>query len=412
MHKRNIYLDKIKPFLGKPVVKVITGMRRVGKSYLLRQIIDQLQQEGVPVGNILYLDMESLDFEHIRTYRELNAEVQRELLEQPGTKFLLVDEVQEIAEWERAVASLAGRGDLDILLTGSNAHLFSSELATRLSGRHIEFPIYSLGFGEFLQFRGEQKSEPQNDFLNFLRYGGLPAIHHFELADEMVYQYVSSIYNTILLKDIVKRHAVRNVSLLEHIARYLFDNIGNVMSAKSIADYLKSQRLRVGVETVQNYLRYFREALVAHRAQRYDLKGKRLLEIHEKYYLGDIGMRHAVLGYREGDISGVLENIVFLELLRRGYQVHVGKLGNREVDFIATRQKQRMYIQVAYLLATPRVVEREFGVLRDIPDNYPKFVISMDTVFGEDIEGVRRLNLIDFLLQNENRDRDSPLSLP
>lgn len=399
MYDRTIYLDRIHGFLGKPVIKVISGMRRVGKSYLMRQIINLLREDGVAEGNILYLDMESLDFEHIRTYRELHEEAKRGLLKQPGMKFLLVDEVQEITEWEKAVASLAGREDLDVLLTGSNAHLFASELAGRLSGRYVEFPIYALGFGEYLQFRGSKKRDIQDELLDYLRYGGLPAIHHFELKEEMVYQYISAIYDTILLKDIVRRHSVRNVDLLERIARYLFDNIGNVMSAKSIADFLKSQRLRVAVETVQNYLGFFREALVAHRVQRYDLKGKRLLEIHEKYYLGDIGVRHAVMGYREGDIGGVIENVVFLELLRRGYKVEVGKLGDREIDFIATRARERRYIQVAYLLATQEVIEREFGVLRDIPDNYPKCVISMDTAFGGDVDGIQRLNLVDFLLE-------------
>jgi predicted AAA+ superfamily ATPase len=399
MHRRTIYLDRIRRFLGKPVVKVITGMRRVGKSYLVRQIIDLLHEDGVGEGNILYVDMESLDFEHIETYRDLYAEVERSLLRQPGMKYLLVDEVQEIAEWERAVASLVAREDVDIVITGSNAHLFSSELSTRLSGRYVEFPLYALGFSEYLQFRGDRKGDVQSELLDYLRFGGLPAIHHFELDEEMVYQYVSSIYNTILLKDIVRRHGVRNVELLERIARYLFDNVGNVTSAKSIADFVKSQRLRVGVETVQHYLGHFQEALVAHRVQRYDLKGKRLLELLEKYYLGDIGIRHAVLGYREGDIGGVLENIVFLELLRRGYTVSVGKLGDREVDFIATKEKTRLYVQVAYLLASRQVVEREFGVLRDIPDNYPKLVVSMDTAFGDDVDGIRRLNLADFLLE-------------
>jgi predicted AAA+ superfamily ATPase len=399
MHTRSLYLDRIRKYLGKPVVKVITGMRRVGKSTLLRQVIDLLRADGVPGGNILYLDMESLRFEHLRTYRELYAEVERSLLRRRGRKFLLVDEVQEIADWERAVASLSGREDVDVVLTGSNAHLFSSELATRLSGRYVELPVHGLAFGEYLDFRGDRKKDTPGELLDYLRFGGLPAIHHFELDEEMVYQYVGSIYDTILLNDIVKRHRVRNVDLLERIARYLFDNVGNVMSAKSIADYVKSQRLRVGVETVQNYLGYFREALVAYRVQRYDIKGKRRLEIHEKYYLGDIGMRHAVLGFREGDIGGVLENVVFLELLRRGYRVEVGKLGDREIDFIATRERERLYVQVAYLLATPEVVEREFGVLRDVPDNYPKVVVSLDTAFGDDIDGIRRVNLADFLLE-------------
>ena len=404
MYKRNLYLQKISKFLGKPVVKVITGMRRVGKSYLLRQIINQLQSDGVGAENILCVDKESLEFDHIRTYPDLNTLVQESLFRQQGMKFLFVDEVQEIEEWERAIASLSGQHDMDIIITGSNAHLFSSELASRLSGRFIEFPVYSLSFDEFLLFRGDKRADLEREWLNYLRFGGMPAIHHFELDEEIVYQYVTSIYNTILLKDIVKRHAVRNVPLLENIARYLFDNVGNTMSAKSIADYVKSQRLRVGVETVQNYLSYFEEALTAHRVQRYDLKGKRVLEIHDKYYLGDIGMRHAVFGFREGEITGVLENIVFLELLRRGYRVCIGKWGNREIDFIATREKEKLYIQVTYLLASPQVIEREFGVLRTIPDNYPKIVISLDDEFGEDVEGIRRVNLRDFLLQTSTLD--------
>ncbi len=399
MYKRNIYLDRIRKFMGKPVVKVITGMRRVGKSTMMRQLVEELRNDGIAENRILYLDMESLDFEHIGNYRDLQEAASTSILKRKGLKFLFIDEVQEIDEWERAVASLAGRGDVDIVLTGSNAQLFSSELSTRLAGRFVEFPVYSLGFNEYLQFRGTDRSDTQSELINFLRFGGLPAIHHFGLDEEMVYQYVNSIYNTILLKDIVKRHQVRNVDLLEKIARYMFDNIGNVMSAKSIADYVKAQRLRVGVETVQHYLRHFCESMVAHRVQRYDLKGKRLLEIHDKYYLGDIGMRHAVIGYREGDIGGILENVVFLELQRRGYHVQVGKLGTREIDFIATRAKDRRYIQVAYLLSSPQVIEREFGVLRDISDHYPKAVISMDTAFGTDIDGIQRMHLADFLLE-------------
>jgi uncharacterized protein len=398
MYKRNIYMDRIRKFLGKPVIKVITGMRRVGKSCLMKLIISHLHDEGVPGSNILYIDKESLDFEHIRTYRELNAEAQRIICNSSGMKYLLIDEVQEIEGWERAVASLAAKDDVDIIVTGSNAHLFASGLATLLSGRYIEFPVYSLGFQEYLQFRGDKTRSVQEELRDYLRFGGLPAIHHFEFDNDMVFQYLSSIYNTILLKDIVRRHQIRNVVLLERISRYLFDNIGNVMSAKNIADYVKSQRLRVGVETVQNYLEYFCEAYVAHRVRRFDIKGKRQLEILDKYYLGDIGMRHAVIGFRESDISGVIENTVYLELLRRGYSVSVGKFGDREVDFVATRDNERHYFQVAYLLASPDVIEREFGVLRDIPDNYPKSVISLDTAFGGDLNGIKRLHLADFLL--------------
>ena len=373
-------------------------MRRVGKSCLLRQVIDLLQEDGVSPERILRIDKESLDFEHIKTYDDLNRTALAAFSGKEAPCYLVVDEVQEIEEWERAIISLAARGDIDILISGSNAHLLSSELATLISGRYIEIPVYSLGFAEHLQFSEQNHTHRQEEFSNFLRMGGMPATYHFERDEELIHQYIGSVYNTILLKDIVKRHAIRNVSLLENIARYLFDNTGNTMSAKRIADYLKAQRLRVGVDTVHNYLGYFTEALLAHKVLRYDMKGKRHLELHEKYYLNDIGIRHALLGYREADIGGILENIVFLELKRRGYSVSVGKLGDREVDFIATRQNEKIYIQVAYLLASPETIEREFGVLKSIPDNYPKYVLSLDTLFGENFDGIQRINLIDFLL--------------
>jgi len=398
VHTRTIYLDRLAPFMGKPMVKVICGLRRVGKSYLLRQVMDALKDRGFRKQQILHVDKESLEYDHIRSYMDLYDLAKTSVLKQEGPKAILLDEVQEIEEWERAVSSFSSQEDVDIYLTGSNAHLFSSELATLLSGRYIEVPVYSLGLSEYLQFRGEEAGDPRHEFSQHVRYGGLPAIHHFQLEDEIVFQYIGSVFNTILLKDIVRRHAIRNVALLERIARYLFDNIGNITSAKRIADYLKAERIKVGVDTVQNYLRYFEEAQIAHKVSRFDLKGKELLAIHEKYYLGDVGLRHAQLGYREGDISGILENVVFLELIRRGYQVNIGKLGDREIDFIATRQGETCYIQVAYLLASPDTVEREFGPLMQIKDNYPKLVLSMDPLFGDDINGIKRMHIVDFLL--------------
>jgi hypothetical protein len=397
VYKRTFYLNKIAPYIDKPVIKVITGMRRVGKSYFLRQLIDQLLEGGVRRGSILFIDKESLEFEWVETYRDLHDEADRFFRNVPGKKYLLVDEVQEITDWEKGIVSLAGKGDVDIFITGSNAHLLSSELATLLSGRCIEFPLYSLSFDEFILFHGEDASNDEETFMKYLRFGGLPAIHHFGLEEEIVYHYISSIYNTILLKDIVKRNNIRNVSLLERITRYVFDNIGNIFSAKSIADYLKSQRLRVGIDTVQSYVGYLTDALLLHKVQRYDIKGKRQLEIYEKYYLSDIGVRHALLGYREADIAGILENVVFIELKRRGYQVYVGKLGDKEIDFIATREKEKLYVQVAYLLSSPETAEREFGPLLAIPDNYPKFVVSMDRVYGSDEHGIQRIYLPDFL---------------
>ncbi len=399
MFKRNLYLKKIAPFINKPVIKVITGMRRVGKSYLVKLIIEDLKGQDIGEDAILYINKESLDYDFIRDYNELNKYVKEKFKETQGQKYLFIDEVQEIQAWERAVSSLFSEGDIDIYITGSNAHLLSSEIATLISGRYITIPVYSLSFDEFLLFRGKKKKDISDAFLMYLRCGGFPALHHFDLNEEIVYQYIGSLYNTILLKDVIKRNNVRNVTLLENITRYIFDNIGNIFSAKKVSDYVKSQKMKVGVETVQNYISYLLSTFAVHKAPRYDIKGKRLLEFHEKYYLGDIGLRHALLGYKEADISGVLENIVFLELLRRGYRVYIGKIGDKEIDFIAEKEKRKIYIQVAYLLSSKETVERELSALMRVKDNYPKYIISMDTIFGDDLEGVQRLNLIDFLLK-------------
>jgi len=385
--------------VNKPVIKVITGMRRVGKSYLLKLIIETLgAQKSNGPDQILYINKESLDYDFIKDYKDLHNYVKASFKSVEGSKYLLVDEIQEIHNWEKAVSSLFSEGDIDIFLTGSNAHLLSSEIATLISGRFVEFPVYALSFEEFLLFRGKNKKDMHTEFPIYLKFGGLPAIHHFDFDEEVVYQYIGSLYNTILLKDVIKRNNVRNVHLLENITRYVFDNVGNIFSAKKISDYVKSQKMKVGTETIQNYISYILSTFALHKVARYDIKGKRILEIHEKYYLGDIGMRHALLGYKAADISGVLENIVYLELKRRGYQIYIGKFGNREIDFIAEKENRKMYIQVTYMLSSPETIEREFSALRSIKDNYPKYVISMDTVFGNDFEGIRRINLIEFLL--------------
>jgi len=404
MHERNLYIDRIIPLINTPVIKVITGMRRVGKSCLLKLIIERLRAGNVKTQQIVYINKESLEFDFIRNYQDLHAYVKKRFADVKGLKYLFVDEIQEIEKWEKAITSFFSDADIDIFITGSNAHLLSSEIATLISGRYIEIPVYALGFEEFLLFRGIEKQDISREFAIFLRYGGFPAIHHFDLEEEVVYQYISALYDTIILKDVVKRNNVRNIHLLENVSRYLFDNIGNIFSAKKVADYIRSQRMSVGVETVQNYIAYLLSTFAIHKVSRYDIKGKRLLELHEKYYLGDIGMRHAILGFREGDISGLLENLVFLELKRRGYKVFIGQLGNQEIDFIAEKKNRKIYIQVAYLLATPETIEREFSVLLRINDNYPKYVLSMDTVFGNDVQGIQRINLIDFLLGHDRAD--------
>lgn len=398
--ERTVYLNKIKPFIGKPIIKVITGMRRTGKSCILRMLIREFRRQGVGDKATLFIDKESLEFDSIKNYNDLNNFVDRVFKGVTGLKYLFIDEIQEIASWEKAVASFQKSGEYDIYITGSNAHLLSSEIATLISGRYIEHQIYALGFEEFLNFRKSGKKNDEEEFKNFLRFGGLPALHHFDFDEETVYQYINSVYNTIILKDIVKRNNIRNLPLLENITRFVFDNIGRVFSAKKISDYLKSQRMRIGVETVQNYLALLCSTYALHKVGRYDIRGKRLLEVHEKYYLGDIGLRHALLGFREADISGILENVVYLELLRRGYRVSIGKFWDREIDFIAEKEGEKIYIQTAYLLSSPEVIEREFSVLKTLPDNYPKFVLSLDTHFGSDMEGIKRINIRDFLLQN------------
>ncbi len=401
MYERNLYLEKITPYMNKPVIKVITGMRRVGKSYILRLIIKRLEEKGIPPKRILYINKELLEYDFIQNYRDLDEYVKKQFKSVRGRKYLIVDEVQEIYEWEKAINSFLSEGHFDIYISGSNARLLSSDIATLISGRYIEIPVFTLSFEEFLLFRSEKKGNRDSEFATYLWAGGFPAIHHFDFNQEVVYQYVSSLYNTILLKDVIKRNNVRNVNLLENVTRYLFDNIGNIFSAKRVSDFVKSQKMRVGIETVQNYIAYILSTFALHKVPRYDIKGKRLLELYEKYYLGDVALRHALLGYREGDISGVLENIVYLELKRRGYNVFVGKFENKEIDFIAEKENRKAYFQVTYLLSSSETVDREFSVLRMIKDNYPKYVISLDTVFGSNIDGIHRVNLIDFLLNPE-----------
>ncbi len=397
---RKLYWEKIKSFIDKPVVKVITGMRRVGKSYFLKQIIEELKSDEVSLEQIIYIDKENIEFDFIKNYTDLYDYIKSKLIISKAKKYLFIDEIQEIENWEKTIASLHKTGEADIYITGSNAHLLSSEISTLISGRYIDLQIYPLSYSEYVFFRGDNFTEHKSEFETYLKYGGLPGLFHFERTDEVIYQYLSSIFNTILLKDIVKRYNVRNVSLLEKISGFLFDNIGNLLTANNISKYLKSQRIQSYSDTVQIYLDYFTSTFITHKVSRFDLKGKRFLSINEKYYLNDLGIRHSIIGYRNGDISQLLENIVYLELIRRGYTVSVGVLGNSEIDFIATNQKEKIYIQVSYLLSSEQTIQREFTPLLDIEDNYPKYVLSMDeNIWGNDYKGIKRLNIIDFLLQ-------------
>jgi hypothetical protein len=380
---------------------VITGIRRCGKSTFLKMLITSLKEKNISDQNILSINKDSLEFDQINTYKDLNDFVLNKFKGVKGRKFLLIDEVQEISEWERAVASFFANNTADIFITGSNAGLLSSDLATLLTGRYVEFRMNTLVFSEFLRFRNNKENQKEDEFNLFLRYGGFPGVHQMEFTDEVISQYISSIYSTILLKDVVRKNQIRDVALLERVVRFMVDNIGNMTTAKNISNYIKAQHIGCSFDTIQSYISWLTDAYLVHDVHRYDIRGKRLLELYEKYYLGDIGLGFGILGDKAGDISGKLENIVYLELLSRGYIVQIGKLYDREVDFIAIKNNKKIYIQVTYLLYDEKTVEREFGVLSSVNDNYTKIVLSLDKYFGTERNGIKWFNLIDFLLIDE-----------
>lgn len=394
--KRSAYLNKIEPYLVKDVIKVFTGQRRVGKSYMVFQVIDRVKDRD-PSANIVYINKELHAFQHIRTFEDLLSYVNESTV--PGKRtYLFIDEVQEIAEFEKALRSLHAEGKCDIYCTGSNANLLSGELATLLSGRGIEIKIFCLSYPEFLQFHG--LTEGKESFLKYVKYGGLPYLIHLQLDDEVVYDYLSNVYNTILLKDIVARHGVRNVVFLERLVEYVADHTGSMVSAKKISDFLKSQRTKISPNVVQNYLSFLTSAFFLFRVPRFDIVGKKRFVIGEKYYFEDLGLRHAIIGYTQKDIGRVLENLVYLHLRINGFRVAVGNMGTKEIDFVCEKGSEKLYVQVAYLIPEEKVHEREFGNLLKIPDNYRKIVVSMDEMISEKpYKGVEHQNVRDFLMQ-------------
>lgn len=403
MIKRELYMEQVRGFMDKPLIKVITGMRRSGKSMLLKLISEELEQKGVSKENIIYMNFESMQHADITDFRSLYQLIRGKVDTIQGRVYILLDEIQDVISWEKAVNSFLVDFDCDIYITGSNARLLSSELATYIAGRYVEIKVYPLSFSEYIEFAQSNQAEEQlsreQHFINFLKYGGLPGIHMMNWESERIYQYLSDIYNSVLLKDVISRNNIRDTALLEKIILYMMDNIGNTFSAKTISDFLKSQGRKLSTETVYNYIRALESAFIIHKVPRYDIKGKRLLETQEKYFFSDLGLRHAVMGYRNADIAGVLENVVYLELLRRGYKVSIGKQDTKEVDFIGVLRDERLYVQVSYLLADEKVIEREFAPLKAIKDNYKKVVLSMDSLFDSNIDGIKRKNIVDFLLE-------------
>ena len=403
MIKRNLYLEEIKKYMNKPIIKVITGMRRSGKSMILKLIQEELENVGIIKENIIYMNFESLIYIDIKDFETLYKHIIEKTFNKKGKIYILLDEIQEVKGWEKAINSFLVDLDVDIYITGSNANLLSSELTTYIAGRYVEIKIYPLSFQEYIDFVSENNKENPlslDEYFNqYLNFGGLPGIHIFNYNKEEIYQYLVDVYNSILLRDVIARNNIRDIELLERVVLYIMDNIGNTFSAKSISDFLKNQGRKLSVETIYNYLKALENAFIISKVQRYDIKGKNILETQEKYYLSDLGFRHAKLGYQSNDISGYLENIVFLELLRRKYKVNIGKQNNKEIDFVANLRDENLYLQVTYLLASEETIEREFSPLKSIKDNYSKLVLSMDNLPESNIEGIKRKRIIDFLLE-------------
>ncbi|MCK5168802.1 MAG: ATP-binding protein [Bacteroidales bacterium] len=397
---RTKYINAIRPFIQKPVIKVITGVRRCGKSTLLTQIIDVLIDQGIDQQQIIYINKELFEFDSIRSYSDLHNYISGIVGNSKSKYYIFVDEIQEIDGWQRAVNSFLASGKYDIYITGSNANLLSSEIATLLSGRYIEFKLYTLSLTEFKELAVSNQAivNSGNIFDLYIKYGGFPGLHHMEWSDITIRQYLQSLYNSVLLKDIVVKYNIRDAAMLEQIAEYLIDNTGNITTAKSISDYVKSQNRKVSVDTVQNYINYCMNALLVNKVKRYDLKGKRILETYEKYYMSDPGFRFATLGYSPDAISGQLENAVYLELLHRGYIVNIGKILDYEIDFVAQRGAERIYIQVCTTLNSGQVVDREYRSLELLNDHFPKLVLSRDSGFETNRKGIGWMNVEQFLL--------------
>ncbi|WP_294159513.1 ATP-binding protein [uncultured Selenomonas sp.] len=392
MIERKRYIGRLRPFFHKDIVKVLTGLRRSGKSVLLQQVMEALRADGADPAAMLYYNFEDLRNLPLYHAEALYADILAKLDGRTGGVCLFFDEIQEVDDWERVVNSLRVSHHADIYLTGSNAHLLSGELATLLAGRYVAFPVYPFSFAEYCAAYPEKSSEAC--WRSYLALGGMPFLTHLD-DESAALQYLQDIYRSVVLKDIVERHTVRNIDLLARVVRYAAESIGHTFSAMSIAKYLKSEHRSVAPETIMNYLAACTESFLLYRIPRQDLAGKKILTVNEKYYLADHGLRTAIHGSAQ-NIDQTLENIVCMELLRRGYRVTVGKAGAQEIDFVCDRAKERIYVQVTYLLASEETIAREFGAYKTIRDNYPKYVVSMDPVdFSRN--GILHKNIIDFL---------------
>jgi len=398
MIKREMYMSRIRPFIGTELVKVMTGIRRCGKSVMLDLIKEELKEKGVAPAQMVSFNFEAMSNAHLCSAEALYEEVMKRSSAIEGKTYLFLDEIQEVTQWEKAINSFRVELDCDIFITGSNAKLLSGELATVLGGRYVEFTIYPFSYAEFLElYRSVAPSATDAEaFQKYLTIGGMPYLANLRYEAEPCKQYLTDIYNSVVLNDVVKRNKIRDVDLLSRIVAYVVSNIGTTFASTSIAKFLKSENRKVAPETILNYIKYCADAYLFYQVNRQDLQGKQILATNEKYYMADHGLREAVFGGNMRDINLILENIVYMELLRRGYSVTVGKAGDKEIDFVCQKQNQKLYVQVCYLLASEDTINREFGVYASIPDNFPKYVVSMDEI-DMSRDGIKHCKFRDFL---------------
>lgn len=400
MIDRPMYVNRILTYQDAPFVKILTGVRRCGKSTILKMVVERLKKQGIPERRILQYNFDSLQFDHIKTAKSLFDELKQHLTNEKT--YIFLDEIQEVESWEKVVNSLMTDCDVDIYVTGSNSRMMSSEISTYLTGRYVAFRIYPLSFAEYLSFRKgfEDIKDTRAELANYLRLGGFPAVHLQRYSPDEAYTIVRDIYNSTIFTDIVRRNQIRKIDQLERIVRFTFYNVGSVFSAASISKYLKSENRTLDNETVYSYLNKLENAYILHRCLRYDIQGKELLKTQEKYYLADSALRYSVLGYTPDSVAAMLENAVYLELRRRGYDVYVGKLDHAEIDFIATKQEEKLYIQVTQEIGSHETELREYGRLLNIRDNYPKYVLRTDAFAGGNYQGIKTMHIADFLLSD------------
>lgn len=402
MINRELYMSKLFAYKDTEFIKIITGIRRCGKSSLLKLFMEQLLEDK---QNVIYMNFESFEFDDISDYKDMYNRI-RDKINQDEKNYILLDEVQRVSEWEKCVNALTVDFNADIYITGSNAYLLSSELSTFLSGRYIEIKMLPLSFKEFLEFSNfESNVSIEDKFINYIKFGGMPGIITLKNDNNLYENAIKGIYNTVFMKDVVERNKLVDATLLEKILKFLMSNIGSTVSSKKIADFLTSQGTKITHNTVLNYLEFLENAYIIYKAPRYDIKGKEILKTLEKYYIVDMGIRNIMLGFRSSDIGHILENIVYFELIRRGYDVTIGKTDSLEVDFIATNSKDKKYFQVTYTMADDTVRKRELTPLKSINDNYEKTIITMDKLIGNSSEeGIKVRYLIDFLLEPDNEN--------